>query len=100
MTSAIRTCHRGDGIGHQPASELARAARGRIRAALYGGAQAIPRRREGGGPPHLPARGRVVPRARPDADRARKSVVSGKGVSVRVDLGGARISKKKNKKDS
>src|SRR3546814_2142123 len=31
----------------------------------------MPRRREGGGPPYLPARGRVVPRARPDADRAR-----------------------------
>src|SRR3546814_17878256 len=32
----------------------------------------------------------------PPRDRDRKSVVSGKSVSVRVDLGGRRISKKKN----
>src|SRR3546814_19404617 len=39
-------------------------------------------------------------RARPIfASRDRKSVVEGKSVSVRVDLGGRRILKKKNKKE-
>src|SRR3546814_20564161 len=33
----------------------------------------------------------------PNAEEDRKSVVSGKSVSVRVDLGGRRIFKKKNK---
>src|SRR3546814_16458486 len=36
----------------------------------------------------------IAPRTLPPPDR--KSVVSGKSVSVRVDLGGRRISKKKN----
>src|SRR3546814_18896019 len=34
-----------------------------------------------------------------DHDRDRKSVVSGKSVSVRVDLGGRRTMKKKNKRE-
>src|SRR3546814_17488118 len=45
--------------------------------------------------------GSVVPAASPPAmpvDRDRKSVVSGKSVSVRVDLGGRRLIKKTNKK--
>src|SRR3546814_20878343 len=43
------------------------------------------------------ARARVFARlALPRARRARKSVVSGKSVSVRVDLGGRRIIKKQN----
>src|SRR3546814_12621498 len=41
----------------------------------------------------LPASNREAPPWRPD----RKSVVSGKSVSVRVDLGGRRIIKKKQK---
>src|SRR3546814_16875320 len=42
-------------------------------------------------PTRLPARGRMP------AAAARKSVVSGKGVSVRVDLGGRRIIQKQKK---
>src|SRR3546814_15409570 len=68
-----------------------------------GEARPLPARKEipqGGGPlpgrraahPDRSARGR---RAAGNADR--KSVESGKSVSVRVDLGGRRIIKKKNK---
>src|SRR3546814_12031644 len=39
--------------------------------------------------------GRGLPRSRHAETRARKSVVSGKSLSVRVDLGGRRIIKKK-----
>src|SRR3546814_18915805 len=42
-------------------------------------------------------RARLGPRARRLGSPARKSVVWGKRVSVRVDLGGRRIIKKKNK---
>src|SRR3546814_12180686 len=57
-------------------------------------ASAAPRARAG--------RGRSRPRPRgwtagPPARRDRKSVVQGKSVSVRLDLGGRRIIKKKNK---
>src|SRR3546814_14430484 len=45
-----------------------------------------------------PSAGEMVPEAT-FADLDRKSVVSGKSVSVRVDLGGRRIIKKKNKSD-
>src|SRR3546814_12715296 len=40
-------------------------------------------------------RGRVKPRFQPATQQDRKSVVEGKSVSVRVDLGGRRIIKKK-----
>src|SRR3546814_15951091 len=52
----------------------------------------------------FPDYSRVIPTAndrllRIDSKRDRKSVVSGKSVSVRVDLGGRRIIKKKNSND-
>src|SRR3546814_19998170 len=50
--------------------------------------------RRGVGRRRLPAR-----HLRPPADPDRKSVVEGKRVSVRVDLGGRRIIKKKKKKN-
>src|SRR3546814_18687724 len=50
--------------------------------------------RKGGGPEKAMAAILIVMAL---ADQARKSVVSGKSVSVRVDLGGRRILKKKNR---
>src|SRR3546814_12849273 len=41
-----------------------------------------------------------IPSVRPADDRDRKSVVSGKSVSVRVDLGGRRIMNKKHRKEN
>src|SRR3546814_10936636 len=78
-------------------SDLAHAAGHRAHASVLPGRRAAPvlaARRRGRTAAHLrggPLRGRV---AAPPGDR--KSVVEGKSVSVRVDLGGRRIIKKKN----
>src|SRR3546814_15894143 len=58
------------------------------RAAGWRRLQTRPGRGAGGGAVHLDRSGR--------REQDRKSVVEGKGVSVRVDLGGRRIIKKKN----
>src|SRR3546814_14857226 len=60
----------------------------------------VPPRRRPGGPRAVPRLRRLLrpgPAGRPQDAEDRKSVVSGKSVSVRVDLGGRRIIKKKNK---
>src|SRR3546814_7762345 len=53
--------------------------------------------RQGGAGAARPRTGRCAPHRHARAEAARKSVVEGKSVSVRVDPGGSRIIKKKSK---